>query len=58
MAQTPHSKLALQRMTEQRDELRALLQGAYDIISTQDDRDCQAWLGRARATLAKTAVIA
>jgi hypothetical protein len=58
MAQTPHSKLALQRMTEQRDELRALLQDAYDIISTQDDRDCEAWLGRARATLAKTAVIA
>jgi len=37
MAQTPHSKLALQRMTEQRDELRALLQDAYDIISAQND---------------------
>ncbi|MGB8893171.1 MAG: hypothetical protein WCD13_02455 [Pseudolabrys sp.] len=58
MSQTPHSKLNLQRMTEQRNELRALLQDAYDIISTQDDPDCVAWLGQARVTLAKTAVMA
>ena len=32
MSQTPHSKLNLQRMTEQRNELRALLQDGYDII--------------------------
>jgi hypothetical protein len=58
MSQTPHSKLNLQRMTEQRNELRALLQDAYDIISAQDDPDCEAWLGQARVTLAKTAVMA
>ncbi len=58
MSQTEHSKLNLQRMTEQRNELRALLQDAYDIISAQDDRDCDAWLGQVRATLAKTAVMA
>jgi hypothetical protein len=58
MSQTLHSKLNLQRMTEQRDELRALLQDAYDIISAQHDPDCEAWLGQARAALAKTAVIA
>jgi hypothetical protein len=58
MSQTLHSKLNLQRTTEQRDELRALLQDAYDIISTQDDPACEAWLGRARAALAKTAVMA
>ena len=58
MSQTPHSKLNLQRMTEQRNELRALLEDAYDIISAQDDPDCEAWLGQARVTLAKTAVMA
>jgi|RhiMetdeSRZDD1v2_1073273.scaffolds.fasta_scaffold40255_4 hypothetical protein len=58
MSQTLHSKLNLQRMTEQRDELRALLQDAYDIISAQHDPDCEAWLGQARAALAKTAVMA
>jgi hypothetical protein len=58
MAQTPHSKLALQRTTEQRDEFRALLQDAYDIISAQNDSDCEAWLGQARAALAKAAVMA
>ena len=57
MSQTLHSKLNLQRMTEQRDELRALLQDAYDIISAQHDPDCEAWLGQARAALAKTAVM-
>ena len=57
MSQTLHSKLNLQRMTEQRDELRALLQDAYDIISAQRDPDCEAWLGQARAALAKTAVM-
>ena len=51
-------KLDLQRMTEQRNELRALLQDAYDIISAQHDPDCEAWLGQVRATLAKTAVMA
>jgi len=58
MSQTLHSKLNWQRMTEQRNELRALLQEAYDIISAQDDPDCEAWLGQARAALAKTAVMA
>ena len=58
MSQTAHSKLNLQRMTEQRNELRALLQDAYDIISAQDDPDCEAWLGQVRAMLAKTAVMA
>jgi hypothetical protein len=58
MSQTLHSKLNLQRMTEQRDELRALLQDAYDIISARHDPDCEAWLGQARAALAKTAVMA
>ena len=58
MGQTPYSKLNLQRMTEQRNELRALLQDAYDIISAQDDPDCDAWLGQARAALAKMAVMA
>ena len=58
MSQTSHSKLNLQRMTEQRNELRALLQDAYDIISAQHDPDCEAWLGQVRATLAKTAVMA
>ena len=58
MGQTLHSKLNLQRVTEQRNELRALLQDAYDIISAQDDPDCEAWLGQARATLAKMAVMA
>jgi len=58
MSQTLHSKLNLHRMTEQRDELRALLQDAYDIISAQHDPDCEAWLGQARAALAKTAVMA
>jgi hypothetical protein len=58
MIMTPHSKLNLQRITEQRNELRALLQDAYDIISAQHDPDCEAWLGQARATLAKTAVMA
>jgi hypothetical protein len=48
----------LQRMTEQRDEFKALLQDAYDIISVQDDPDCAAWLGQARAALAKAAVMA
>jgi hypothetical protein len=57
MAQTPHSKLALQRMTDQRDELRALLQDAYDIISAQNDPDCETWLGQVRAALAKAAVM-
>ena len=46
MSQTPYSKLNLQRITEQRNELRALLQVAYDIISAQDDPDCDAWLGQ------------
>jgi hypothetical protein len=58
MSQTLHSKLNLQRMTEQRDELRALLQDAYDIISAQHDPDCEAWLGQARVALAKMAVMA
>jgi hypothetical protein len=59
MSQTSHSKLNLQRITEQRNELRALLQDAYDIISDQHDPpDCEAWLGQARATLAKMAVMA
>ena len=58
MSQTPHSKLNLQRLTEQRNELRALLQDAYDIISAQHDPDCEAWLGKARAALAKMAVMA
>jgi hypothetical protein len=31
---------------------------AYDIISAQHDPDCEAWLGQARATFAKTAVMA
>jgi hypothetical protein len=58
MIMTLHSKLNWQRLTEQRNELRALLQDAYDIISAQHDPDCEAWLGQARATLAKTAVMA
>jgi hypothetical protein len=58
MTMTPYSKLNLQRMTEQRNELRALLQDAYDIISAQHDPDCEAWLGQARAALAKMAVTA
>ena len=58
MGQTPYSKLNWQRLTEQRNELRALLQDAYDIISAQDDPDCEAWLCRARAMLAKMAVMA
>ena len=41
MSQTLHSKLNLQRITEQRNELRALLQDAYDIISAQHDPDCE-----------------
>ena len=55
---TSHSNLNLQRMTEQRNELRALLQDAYDIISAQGDSDCDAWLGQARVALAKAAVMA
>ena len=58
MSQTPYSKLNWQRIIEQRNELRALLQDAYDIISAQHDPDCEAWLCRARATLAKMAVMA
>jgi hypothetical protein len=58
MIMTPHSKLNLQRITEQRNELRALLQDAYDIISAQHDPDCEAWLGQARVALAKMAVMA
>jgi hypothetical protein len=58
MSQTPHSKLNLQRIIEQRNELRALLQDAYDIISAQHDPDCEAWLGQARVALAKMAVMA
>jgi len=58
MSQTLYSKLNLERITEQRNELRALLQDAYDIISAQHDPDCEAWLGQARATLAKTALMA
>jgi hypothetical protein len=58
MIMTLHTKLNWQRLTEQRNELRALLQDAYDIISAQHDPDCEAWLGQARATLAKTAVMA
>jgi len=58
MSQTLHSKLNLQRITEQRNELRALLQDAYDIISAQHDPDCEAWLGQARVALAKMAVMA
>jgi hypothetical protein len=58
MSQTEHSKLNLQRMTEQRNELRALLKDGYDLISTQHDPDCEAWLGQVRAILAKTAVMA
>jgi hypothetical protein len=58
MSQTSHSKLNLQRITEQRNELRALLQDAYDIISAQHDPDCEAWLGQARVALAKMAVMA
>ena len=58
MGQTPYSKLNWQRLIEQRNELRALLQDAYDIISTRDDPDCEAWFDRARATLAKMAVMA
>jgi hypothetical protein len=45
-------------MTEQRNELRALLKDGYDLISTQHDPDCEAWLGQVRAILAKTAVMA
>jgi hypothetical protein len=58
MIMTLHSKLNLQRITEQRNELRALLQDAYDIISAQHDPDCEAWLGQARVALAKMAVMA
>ena len=58
MSQTPHSKLNLQRIIEQRNELRELLQDAYDIISAQHDPDCEAWLGQARVALAKMAVMA
>jgi hypothetical protein len=58
MIMTLHSKLNLQRITEQRNELRALLQDAYDIISAQNDPDCEAWLGQARVALAKMAVMA
>ena len=58
MSQTPHSKLNLQRIIEQRNELRALLQDAYDIISAQHDPNCEAWLGQARVALAKMAVMA
>jgi hypothetical protein len=58
MSQTPHSKLNLQRIIEQRNELSALLQDAYDIISAQHDPDCEAWLGQARVALAKMAVMA
>ena len=58
MSQTLHSKLNLQRITEQRNELRVLLQDAYDIISAQHDPDCEAWLGQARVALAKMAVMA
>jgi hypothetical protein len=58
MSQTSHSKLNLQRMTEQRNELRALLQDAYDIISARHDPDCEAWLGQVLAALAKMAVMA
>ena len=58
MSQTAYSKLNLQRMTEQRNELRALLQDGYDLISVQHDPDCEGWLCRARAMLAKTAVMA
>jgi hypothetical protein len=49
MSQPSHSKLNLQRMTEQRNELRALLQDAYDIISAQHDPDCEAFQGRTQA---------
>jgi hypothetical protein len=58
MIMTLHSKLNLERITEQRNELRALLQDAYDIISAQHDPDCEAWLGQARVALAKMAVMA
>jgi hypothetical protein len=58
MIMTLHSKLNLELITEQRNELRALLQDAYDIISAQHDPDCEAWLGQARVTLAKMAVMA
>jgi hypothetical protein len=58
MSQSSHSKLNLQRITEQRNELRALVQDAYDIISAQHNPDYEAWLGQARAALAKMAVMA
>jgi hypothetical protein len=38
---------------QQRDELLTLLQDACAIIEALDDPTCEAWLGQARAALAK-----
>jgi|GEM_PF-996202 hypothetical protein len=46
-------RLDLARVTEERRELVALLKDAYSIIEAMDDPDCEAWLGQARAALAK-----
>jgi hypothetical protein len=43
----------LVRVTEQRDQLAFALLDAISIIEAQDDPDCAAWLGQARAALAK-----
>lgn len=50
---TPQIRLDLIHVTEERKELIALLQDAYAIIEASDDPDCEAWLGQARAALAK-----
>jgi hypothetical protein len=49
----PEVKLDLARIREQRDELVTLVQDAYSIIEALDDPECEAWLGQARAALAR-----
>ena len=49
----PQIGLDLIRVTEERDALVTLLKDAVAIIEANDDPDCEAWLGQARAALAK-----
>jgi hypothetical protein len=53
---TPQAKLDLLHVTEERDQLAALLRDACNIIEASDDPDCEAWLSQARHALAKVGV--
>jgi hypothetical protein len=50
---TPQARLDLARVSEERQGLITLLEEAIAIIEAADEPDCEAWLGQARATLAK-----